>query len=158
MRKQIIPSTSPTATLEPDELDIDALAIVRVTSELPEHPIENAFDGKHGPGATRWVSEIGGEQTLVLAFDAPQTIHALDLEIEETQESRTQELQLALSDNGKTYREIVRQEFNFAPAGSTFEREHWKIDAKNVTHVRLQIKPDKSGRPARASITSLTLY
>ena len=68
-----------------------------VSSELPDHPVENAFDGQRGPGGSRWVSETGGEQTLKLAFDAPQTIRAVGLEIEETEETRTQELQLAVS-------------------------------------------------------------
>ena len=127
-------------------------------SELAGHPVENAFDGQRGPGSSRWVSETGGEQTLKLAFDAPQTIRAVSLEIEETTENRTQELQLAVSRDGeKSWRELVRQEFNFSPSGSTLEREEWTINAEGVTHLRLQIKPDKGGRPCRASVTSLVL-
>ena len=158
MRKQIINSPSSPTAPTPGGLDVAAIATVLVTSELPGHPVENAFDGKTGPGATRWISETGGEQTLILAFDAPQTIRAVGLEIEETAESRTQELQLAVSRDGeKTYREIVRQEFNFTPGGSTFEREEWTVNAEGVTHLRLQIKPDKGGRPLAATITSLVL-
>ena len=80
------------------------------------------------------------------------------MEIEETGENRTQELQLAVSRDGEnSWRELVRQEFNFSPTGSTFEREEWSINAEGVTHLRLQIKPDKGGRPCRASVTSLVL-
>jgi hypothetical protein len=80
------------------------------------------------------------------------------LEVEETKVSRTQDLQLAVSvDEGKTYRELLRQEFNFSPESSTFEREEWTINIKGVTHLRFQIKPDKGGRSGRASISSLVL-
>src|SRR5437016_8847712 len=37
--------------------------------------IDNVFDGRRGPGGSRWVAEKPGEQTLILAFDAPQMIH-----------------------------------------------------------------------------------
>lgn len=158
MRKQIIQSR-PDATAAMDGgLNLDAIATVMVTSELAGHPVESAFDGQRGPGSRRWISETGGEQTIKLAFDAPQTIRSVGLEIEETEVSRTQELQLAVSCDGeKTYRELLRQEFHFAPTGSTFEREEWSVNAEAVTHLRLQIKPDKSGHPCRASVTSLVL-
>lgn len=157
MRKQII---TPTSAPSPPAggLNLDAIATVLVTSELAGHPVENAFDGRRGPGGSQWISESGGEQTVKLAFDAPQNIRSVGLEIEETEVSRTQELQLAVSNDGeKTYRELLRQEFNFTPGGSTFEREEWTINAAGVTHLRLQIKPDKSGQPCRASLTSLVL-
>ena len=158
MRKQIIPSSSLAVAPVLGGLDLGAMATVLVTSELVGHPVENAFDGQCGPGGSRWVSETGGEQTLILAFDAPQAVRTVGLEIEETEVSRTQELQLAVSsDGGQNYRELLRQEYHFAPSGSTFEREDWTINAGGVTHLRLQIKPDKGGRPSRASITSLLL-
>lgn len=159
MRKQIIKPTTPSdATVVSEGLDVGTIATVIATSELPDHPVENAFDGHHGPGSSRWISEPGSEQTITLAFDAPQAIRTVGLEIEEIEVSRTQELQLAVShDGGKTYRELLRQEFNFSIGGSTFERENWTINADRVTHLRLQIKPDKSGSPHRATITSLWL-
>jgi hypothetical protein len=80
------------------------------------------------------------------------------LEVEEIQVSRTQELQLAVSHDGEnTYQELVRQEFNFSPSGTTFEHEEWTIVAEKVTHLRLCLKPDKGGRPCRASLTSLSI-
>ena len=158
MRKQILKSQPTVAAPGRGGLDVAAIATVLVTSELAGHPVENAFDGRRGPGGSRWISESGGEQTLVLAFDAPQTIRSVGLEIEEAETSRTQELQLAVSCDGeKTYRELLRQEFNFAPPDTTFEREEWTISVEAVTHLRLQIKPDKGGRPCRASLTALVL-
>ena len=158
MRKQIIKSQSAAAAQPSGGLDVGAIATVLVTSELSGHPVENAFDGRRGPGSSRWIAETGEEQTLMLAFDAPQAIRTVELEIEETEQGRTQELQLAVSrDDGQTYRELLRQEFNFAPSGTTFEREEWNIGAEGITHLRLQIKPDKGGRPCRASLTALVL-
>ena len=158
LRKQII--REPPASTAPmtDEIDIAAVATVLVTSEAPEHPVDFAFDGSRGPGGSRWVAGETGEQTLILAFDAPQTIRRVALEVEELEVARTQELQLAVStDGGRTYREVLRQEYNFGPPGTTFEREDWAVPAVGVTHLRLQIKPDKGGIPCRATITSLIL-
>ena len=158
MRKQILKSDPAPLPSLPDEFNVAALATVAVTSEAADHPVENAFDNRRGPGGSRWVAETPGDQTLLLAFDAPQNLHQVSLEVEETQVSRTQELQLAVSDDGgKTYRELLRQEFNFSPSGTTFEREEWTVAAENVTHLRLRLKPDKGGRPSRASLTSLSV-
>ena len=49
------------------------------------------------------------------------------------------------------------QEYNFSPPGTTFEREDWMVPAEGVTHLRLWIKPDKGGKPCRATLTSLAL-
>ncbi len=49
---------------------------------------------------------------MVLLFDTPQTIRKIGVE-EELAVSRTQELSVSVSSNGgRTYRELVRQEFN----------------------------------------------
>src|SRR4051812_37779019 len=156
LRKQIIgPSAAPPAPT-PGEIDVAAVATVLVTSEDPDHPVDHAFDRRRGPGGTRWVAGGPGEQTLILAFDAPQAIRRVALEVEEPEFARTQELQLALSaDGGRTYREVLRQEYNFSPPGTTFEREDWAVQAEGVTHLRLEIRPDKGGKPCRATITSL---
>jgi hypothetical protein len=159
LRKQIIraPASAPAPT--PGEIDIAAVATVLVTSEAAEHPIDHAFDDRRGPGATRWVAGETGEQAVVLDFDAPQAIRRVVLEVEEPGVARTQELQLAVSgDGGRNYRELVRQEYNFSPPGTTFEREDWAVNAEGVTHLRLQIKPDKGGKPCRATITSLVVW
>src|SRR4051794_12286997 len=158
LRKQIIraPESAPFPT--PDEIDIAAVATVLVSSEAAEHPVDHAFDGHRGPGGSRWVAGEPGEQTLILAFDAPQAIRRVALEVEEAEVARTQELQLAVStDGGRTYREVLRQEYNFSPPGTTFEREDWALNSETVTHLRFVIRPDKGGKPCRATITSLNL-
>jgi hypothetical protein len=158
IRKQIIKESSATPVSAAGAIDIAAVATVLATSESPEHPVDHAFDDRRGPGGSRWVAGGPGEQTLILAFDSPQSIRRIVLEVEEPEVSRTQELQLAAScDGGQTYRELLRQEYNFSPPNTTFEREDWAVSADAVTHLRLQIKPDKGGKLGRATLTSLVL-
>src|SRR4028119_1740292 len=148
LRKHIIRAPASTPIPTPGEIDIAAVATVLVTSEAAEHPVDHAFDAHRGPGGSRWVAGEPGEQTLILAFDAPQAIRRVALEVEEPEVARTQELQLAVStDGGRTYREVLRQEYNFSPAGATFEREDWAVDAVGVTHLRLLIRPGAGGHP-----------
>src|SRR4051794_8742498 len=131
LRKQIIGAPAPSPAPTPGDIDMAAVATVLVTSEAPDHPVDHAFDGNGGPGGSRWVAGEPGEQTLILAFDAPQAIRRVALEVEESGVARTQELQLALStDGGRTYREVLRQEYTFSPSRSTFEREGWAVDAE----------------------------
>ncbi len=158
LRKHIL-AERPTAPASPrEEKDIAALATVLVTSEAADHPIDNVFDTQRGPGGSRWVAAAPGEQVLILAFDAAQTIRQVSLEIEELEVSRTQELELSVSaDDGQTYRELHRQEYTFSPPGTTFEREDWAVTAEGITHLQLRIKPDKGGKPCRATLTSLAI-
>jgi hypothetical protein len=159
LRKQIIKPIPTTPISRPGVIDVAAVATVLVTSEDAEHPVDQAFDGLSGPGSTRWVAGESGEQSVILAFDAPQTIHRVAFEVEEVEVARTQELDLSIScDGGQTYRELVRQEYNFSPPGTTYEREDWTFSAEGVTHLRLRIKPDKGGKPCRATITSMALW
>jgi hypothetical protein len=157
LRKQVLAHPA-TTEAHPEALPVADIATVLVTSETPDHPIDNVFDGRRGPGGTRWVAEKPGEQTVILAFDVPQRIRKVTMEIEEKAVSRTQEVALAVSnDGGQKYRELVRQEFNFSPPDTTFEREEWTIAADLVTHLRLWIKPDKGSKPCTATLTSLAL-
>ena len=158
LRKQIVPRHSSESVFLQDEISIPDVATVQVTSEDAEHPIDNAFDHNRGPGGSRWIAVGPGEQTVILLFDRPQTIRKIGVEIEELAVNRTQELALSVSsDGGRTYRELVRQEFNFSPPGTTFERELWSTSATAVTHLRLEIQPDKGGRAGRATLISLML-
>jgi allantoicase len=117
-----------------------------------------AFDGRRGPGATHWLAEQTGPQKVIIAFDHPQTIRKVVVETEERDASRTQEITLSISkDGGRTYRDLRRQEFNFSPDGSTWEREDWTLAEEAVTHVQLAIKPDKGGRPFRAALTTFAV-
>ena len=158
LRKQILKEHTTPAARRPEEKDLAAIATVHVTSEDPNHPVDNAFDGERGPGASRWMAAEPGEQRIILAFDVPQGVSQVSLEVEEREVERTQELTLSIScDGGKSYRELLRQEYNFSPSGTTFEREEWSAKAEGVTNLQLLIKPDKGGKPCRATITSLAV-
>jgi hypothetical protein len=158
LRKQILRAQTPAPASRAGEKDIAATATVMVTSETADHPIDNAFDSQRGLGASRWVAAEPGDQTLIVAFDTPERLRQVCLEVEEPDVSRVQELQVAIScDGGATYRDLLRQEYNFSPSGATFEREEWAVDAEGVTHVRIVIRPDKGGKPCRATLTSLAL-
>jgi hypothetical protein len=158
LRKQILSNPSAAGAPRADVKDIPALATVFVTSEAPGHPVDYLFDASGGPGGTRWMAGADGEQTLVLAFDAPQTIRAIGIEAEEPSATRTNVLVISLSgDGGRTYQERIRQEFNFSQPGTTFEREEWAVPAERITHVRVVVQPDKGHAPHRATLTSLTV-
>jgi hypothetical protein len=81
LRKHIIRAPASTPIPTPGEIDIAAVATVLVTSEAAEHPVDHAFDAHRGPGGSRWVAGEPGEQTLILAFDAPQAIRRVILEV-----------------------------------------------------------------------------
>jgi F5/8 type C domain len=158
LRKQILITHQTMSGRGAAEKDIAAVATVLVSSEDPRHPIDYAFDGQRGPGASRWIAEQSGEQTLILAFDAPQTIRKILVEVEEPETSRTQEMAVSISqDGGQTYRELIRQEYNFSPPGTTLEHEEWSIKADAISHLQLRIKPDKGGKGGRATLTTLAL-
>lgn len=140
------------------EIPVLSVATVLVRSEAEGHPIAHVFDETRGPGASQWIAAEPGDQKLIIAFHEPQTIRQVTMEIEEREVSRTQEVQLSVSsDGGKTYQELVRQEFNFSPDGATWECEDWAVGELNVTHLRLLIKPDKGRKDLFAKLTSLVL-
>jgi hypothetical protein len=77
---------------------------------------------------------------------------------EETETKRTQEFTLPWSsDRGSSFREIVRQQWNFSSPGATRETEDYAVDLSNVTLLDLIIEPDKENSKARASLLSLRL-
>jgi hypothetical protein len=139
-------------------ISIPDVASVLVSSEDSLHPIDHVFDDHNGPGGTRWIAGEVGEQTIIVAFDRPLRLQKVNLEIEEPEMSRTQELSLGISDDGgQRYKEVLRQEYNFSPPDATFEREWWAVPVENMTHLRLIIKPDKGNKHSRATVTSLKL-
>lgn len=76
----------------------------------------------------------------------------------EPQTQRTQEYVLRWSsDNGQSFREIVRQQWNFSPPSTTNEVEDHRVDLSAATMLELNIKPDISGVPAFASLAQMRL-
>jgi len=136
-------------------IDLQRSAQVELTSEDAAHPIEAALIPGFGSG---WRAAQAGEQMIRLLFDAPQKIRRIQLLFHEDQQARTQEFVLQWSpDAGQSYREIVRQQFNFSPPGMTREFEGYTVDLAGVTALELRIVPDISGGDARASVAQLRI-
>ncbi len=156
MRKRIIaPLEREAAISEDDWLDLEELAEVEVTSEDAAYPIEAALLPGHGSG---WRAAAPGKQTIRLLFARPQRLKRVYLSYDEPVSPRTQEYVLRWSaDGGASYREIVRQQWNFSPQGAAFETEDHRVDLPAVTALELCIIPDMSGGNARASLARLRL-
>ena len=136
-------------------LNVEHLAQVEVSSEDAARPIESALIPGAGSG---WRAEQAGGQIVRLVFDEPQRIKRLHLVFQENDHERTQQFVLRWSaDAGQSYSEIVRQQYNFSPPGSTRESEDYTVDLVGVTALELSIVPNISGGPARASFAQLLL-
>jgi hypothetical protein len=156
MRKRLIAPIPPSApALNEGWLNLDGAAVVEVTSEDNEHPVESALV----PGETRgWRAAASGTQTVRLIFDEPQRLTRIALAFEETETERTQEFVLRWSgDGGRSFREIMRQQWNFSPPNTSREVEEYQFDLSGVTVLELIIVPDISRGSAHASLKSLRL-
>jgi hypothetical protein len=156
MRKRQI---SPTPLSVPPSgeawLDVDSAALVEVTSEENGYPIESALQGGETQG---WRAAHSGTQTIRLIFDKPQYLRRIWLDFKDSENTRTQEFVLRWSpDGGASFREIVRQQWNFSPPDSVREVEDYAVELSAVTALELVIEPDKNGGAARASLASLRL-
>ena len=151
MRKRIkATSSAPTAGTTGDFLPIQDIALVEVTSEDPDHPIESVFSGS---GTSGWRAAEPGEQAIRIIFDEPQRVQRLILKFVETQRERTQEFVLTCSaTEAGPARNVVRQQWTFSPAGSTSETESYEVDLENVGVLELMIRPDLSDTSAVASL------
>jgi hypothetical protein len=156
MRKRpITPIPQDAPHLEEGWLDLDRAAVVEVTSEERDYPVESALVA----GEMRsWRAAESGTQTIRLIFDESQRLTRIALVFEETETERTQEFTLRWSgDHGGSFQEIVRQQWNFSPPNSVREVEEFQVDLSGVAALELVIVPDISGGAVRASLKSLRL-
>jgi len=156
MRKRLItPIPQDAPPRDEGWLDLDGAAVVEVTSEEKDYPVESALVSGEMRG---WRAASPGTQTIRLLFDQPQRLRRISLVFEETETERTQEFVLRWSpDGGRSFREIVRQQWNFSPLNTIREVEEYRVEICDVTVVELVIVPDISRRAARASLKSLRL-
>lgn len=156
MRKRLL-SATPGRIESHDQgwIDVSTAAVVEVTSEETDHPIETALLS----GETRgWHAAVSGSQTIRLVFDEPHNLRRIALDFEEHNTQRTQEFVLRWSPNGgSSFQEIVRQQWNFSPPDTVSEFEEYKVELSHVTVLELKITPDISGGIARATLKSLRL-
>ena len=133
---------------------MESSAEAEVTSEDAAFPLEAALGIVPGPG---WKAAEPGTQTIRLLFDHPLRVRRIHLEFCEEHRERTQEFVLLWSDDGgKTYRELLRQQFNFS-ASATREVEDFNVDLDKVSALELRIIPDLSRGDARASLRRLQI-
>ena len=146
IRKKVINKTE-----RPDEdwVDLSQCAAFEVTSEEAGSPLENALN----PDAQKWVAATPGEQIIRLTFDEPQNVSKIYLLFEETAQVRSQEFVLSWQQAGQPeWREIVRQQFNFSPSGTTVERENFKVSLERASALQLLIVPGKKWRRTRLAL------
>jgi hypothetical protein len=156
MRKRIIsPIENKTIPTDHEWLNLESIVEVEITSEDPDYPIESALLTEEALG---WRAADSGKQTIRLLFSSPQKLRRIWLKFEETQTERTQEYLLRWSpDDGQSFHEIVRQQWNFSPTGETSETEDHQVDLSSVTVLELNIIPDISGGNSIASLAKLRL-
>jgi hypothetical protein len=151
MRKRLI--TDDPRDGREDWLDLTTIARVELTSEEADHPIESALSGA-GAG---WRAAHGGEQRIRLLFDQPLHLRRIVVGFD-VDTPRTQEFVVRWSpDDGRTYRDVVRQQYTFSPPETTRELEDYAVDLPQVTVLELRIAPDIGGGSARASLRQLRL-
>jgi len=85
-------------------------------------------------------------------------VKQISLVFEEKESARTQEFVLRWSsDNENSFREIVRQQWNFSPPETTREVEDYRVELSDVTVLELVIVPDNSRgakEPGRQQLTT----
>src|SRR5438128_2134678 len=150
MRKRLItPTPEKIHDCGEDWLDIERAAMVELTSEDKDYPVESVFVSGNTPG---WRAATPGSQTIRLVFDQPQQLRCISLAFEENEAARTQEFVLRWSQGGGSpLKEIVRQQWNFSPPDSIREIEEYRVELSAVTVLELDIKPNIGGGLARAS-------
>ena len=154
MRKRILSSAETIARPSPGPrwMDLGQIATVEVTSEDADFPIESAFSADGGPG---WRASQQGEQQVRLLFDEPLTVRRIQLHFLEPTFERLQEFTIRwLTADGGKPREIVRQQWNFSPAGSTSEIEDYEVNLAGVSALELIIKPDLTNNGGLATLAA----
>src|SRR5215472_14152139 len=157
MRKtRLSPIGNSSAAPGHDWLDLEQAARAEVSSEAEGYPVEGALlkDVRGG-----WRASEPGIQTIRLLFDQPQTIRVIQVVFKEKEFARTQEFVLRwLPQGARTWKDVVRQLWNFSPPITETECEEYKVDLPSATGLELSIRPDISRGETRASLEALQLY
>jgi len=105
-----------------------------------------------------WRAADPGPQVIRLLFNQPQRISHVRLKFTERERERTQEFVLSWAqDGGRPFEEIVRQQWNFSPKGSTEELEDYRVNLDRAAILELKVNPDVGGRTAFASLDKLRI-
>jgi hypothetical protein len=152
MRKVIKPDTVKNPTQSQDGwLDLEDTATIEVSSEDPLFPIESALSGGKSAG---WRAARPGRQIIRIVLDNPRPLRRIRLEFSERAVERTQEFTLRWSEAGGPFREIVRQQWNFSPRGSTYEVEDYRVQLEKVSALELTLTPSLESSDAYATLAA----
>jgi hypothetical protein len=155
MRKRILTLDAVEPSAANHWLDLEQVAEVELTSEDAASPIEAALLPGREAG---WRAANPGKQVIRLLFSTPQQLRRIRLVFEERDVSRTQEFALRWSaDEGRSYRDLLRQQFNFSPPATTRQIEAYEVDLRGVTSLELSIDPAIDDVPHRASLSEWRL-
>jgi F5/8 type C domain len=159
MHKRLMSDQVSRSPERPGELDVASLATFGYSSEDPDHPLEHLIDGRGGPGGTRWASaRHNTTERIELEFEPAQRISRLVYEAEELRVERTQEVRVEIStDHGRTYHQLLMQDYTFSPRGATFQHEELRLELDPITNLNLTIVPNKAGS-GTATLTALRLF
>jgi hypothetical protein len=157
MRKRVVDSAplASGAAEGREWLILEDLAQIEVTSEAGGFSVESVFNSGTGPG---WRAAAPGVQRIRLIFDQPQPIRHMRLRFNEPAVERMQEFTVRWSGSGKeALKEVVRQQWNFSPSGSTSESEDFTVDLREVSILELTIDPDRGAGQALANLAEWRL-
>ena len=156
MRKRLISRPDTLAAMSADGwLDLEQAALVEVTSEADGYPVEGALLPDRGRG---WRAATAGTQFIRLLFDKPQNIRAIQLLFKETQAARTQEFLLRWLPHGSaSWRDVVRQQWNFSPPHTVEEREEYEVELASAAALELSVTPAIGQPGLQASLESLRI-
>lgn len=155
MQKRLVEAPEQQEAAEKDWWDLEDMAQVELTSEDPARPVEGALLPRSGSG---WQAAEPGAQSIRLLFHQPQRLRRIRLRFDESGTGRTQEFALRWSpDGGRSFQDLVRQQYTFSPDGSTSEVEDLNVDLASVTVLELTIIPDQGRGQARASLAEWRL-
>jgi hypothetical protein len=157
LRKSLIAPSSkrssradPLSAIDAPWLDLGEAAQIEISSEDPKYPVEGALVIGDERG---WRAGHAGPQTIRILFDRPVRLRRTSLLFIEPDLTRTQEFVIRWSaDGGVSFRDLVRQQWNFSPTGSAREAEDYRVELSDVTVLELSIVPDVSGGGAHASL------
>jgi hypothetical protein len=91
-------------------------------------------------------------------FDAPARVRRVRVVFRETATARTHEFVIRWSaDGGRSYRNVVRQQYTFSPPGTVEEVEEYEVGIDGAMAIEMRIVPDIGGGGAVASLAELQL-
>jgi hypothetical protein len=133
-------------------MPLEKITRAQLTSEDPGFPLENALSLLAEWNEKRWRANETGPQTITLTFLQPVKIRRIFLQFVEGEHERTQEFSLRYVTQAGIQQEIVRQQWNFSPGGSTEELEDYTVELDGVTRLELRIDPDLGRNDVKATL------